>query len=217
MRAISFDCYGTLIDWTSGILAALAPFRDRIEGDDGAVIARYSEAERAAQEGGYRPYRAVLGDVMRALVSGCSDAEAGAIAESIKDWQAFPDTNPSLERLSEEFKLAIVSNIDDDLFEATDAKISAPLSVVVTSQQVKSYKPGRKHFDTLVQRLGLAPHEILHVAESRHHDILPASGMGFPTCWIRRPSAASASGPGENIEDALEFDKLEDLCYHLGV
>jgi len=224
LKVISFDCYGTLIDWSSGILRALEPFRDRIGGDDATIIARYAEAERlaegVAEKAGYRPYRAILGDVMRVLVPGCTEAESGAIAESIADWEPFEDTNPALKILSDEYRLAIVSNVDDDLFAPTLTKLLAPIAEVVTAEQVRSYKPARKHFDVLVQRLGLAPHEILHVAESRYHDIEPASSLGFPTCWVRRPGGASASGSATKVDDGgagFVCDSLMGVCDRLGL
>ncbi len=213
--AITFDCYGTLVDWSGGILSALTPFRDRIAIDnDAALVARFAEHERNTESRAWRPYRAVLREVFRALVPGATDAEADSLPESVKDWRPFPDTVEALRRLKAISRLAIVSNIDDDLMAHTLKKLGIDFDAVVTAEQVRSYKPAPTHFKEVSARLRLDAPNILHAAESRYHDIAPARALGFPTVWVNR-AGASASGGGDTIADA-EVATLAELADTLG-
>jgi 2-haloacid dehalogenase len=223
-RALSFDCYGTLIDWQSGILGALRPLlagagRDR---SDAAIIADFAAHERRIESGPYLPYREVLRGVALAVIgSGLPLAAAQALPNSLARWAPFPDTNPALARLARRFPLGIASNVDNDLFAATRGLLTVPFAAIVTAQEVRSYKPADPHFHELTHRLRLAPAEILHVAESRYHDIEPAGRLGFGTVWINRSGAApSASGPGGGdpmwtfpslaaLADAVDAERLE--------
>ncbi len=214
--AITFDCYGTLIDWSGGILAALSPYRDRIgiEHDD-ALLAQYAQHERRVQAGAWRPYRTVLRDVFRALVPGATETETETLPESIASWRPFPDTVESLHRLKKSCRLAIVSNIDDDLMGQTLRRLNTEFDAVVTAEQVRSYKPAAAHFNEVTSRLDLEPARILHAAESRYHDIAPARAMGFRTAWINR-AGPSSSGEADAIPDQ-EFATLARLADALGL
>jgi len=199
-QALSFDCYGTLIDWQTGILTVLRPLlksagRPQL---DHQIVADFASHERRIEAGPYQSYRDVLRRVARVMLgSGIFPDAAEALPDSLANWRPFPDTNPALERLSRRFRLAIASNVDNGLFAATRAQLTAPLATVITAEEVRSYKPGEPHFQELTRRLGLAPADILHVAESRFHDIEPAGRLGFGTVWINRTGQApSASGPG---------------------
>jgi 2-haloacid dehalogenase len=214
-RAISFDCYGTLIDWQSGLLAALRPRVAALGLDltDNRIVEMFAAFERRIEAGPYVPYREVLRRVAREILGDEAHAAAvEALPESLGNWMPFADTNPALERFARRYALAIVSNVDNDQFALTRERLAAPLAAVVTAQEVRSYKPGEAHFRELLSRLGLPAEQVLHVAESRYHDVEPAGGMGFGTVWINRTGAApSASGPGRG-EPMWTFDSLASFA-----
>lgn len=212
IRAMTFDCYGTLIDWETGILGAVEPILRRHGADalwtPERVLSLYARFEREIERGPYMPYRLVLREVMsrfaRELGAEFSKAELGALADSIRDWPAFPDTAQALRALQERFRLCVVSNIDRDLFAGSAPKLGVRLDALVTAEDVRSYKPGRAHFDAALRALGLRAEQVLHVAESKYHDIAPARLLGFPTCWVNRHAAdliPSASGSAEAEPD----------------
>ncbi len=215
-KAITFDCYGTLIDWEAGISAALTPLirRAGVGVDPDVLLAAYGEAERAAEAGPFRPYREVLADVGRRLSEQFGfarrEGEEHILADSIRDWPAFAETPEALRQLKARFRLAVLSNIDDDLFEGSRSKLGVKLDAVITAQQVRSYKPGRGHFVEAQRRLELPAESILHVAESRFHDIEPAKALGFGTVWVNRH--ALHGGPSASGEGAAEPDlEVADL------
>jgi 2-haloacid dehalogenase len=198
---LSFDCYGTLVDWESGILGYLRPLlqsRGCVTSDD-ELLNKYSEFEPREQAQTYRSYREVLSSVARDFGREfrvqVTDDEANGLAESIRQWEPFPDTVHALAHLKSRYKLAILSNIDDDLFASTAAKLGVQLDQVVTAQQVQSYKPSLRNFETLLDRLGIEKDRLLHVAESLFHDVAPAHAMGIATVWVNRrqgrPAAAT--------------------------
>jgi 2-haloacid dehalogenase len=220
IRAISFDCYGTLIDWQSGLLAAAHPVLRRVNKpmEPAQLYSAFADAERRAEQPPYRSYREVLRSVAGELFGpDASHAELDALWRSIGEWPAFRDTAPSLERLKSRYALAVASNIDDDLFALTRPKLGAALDELVTAQQVRSYKPCVAHFHALRERLKLDASEILHVAESRYHDVEPASRLGFATVWVDRTGGGeSASGPGAGKPD-LRVGSLSELVGKLGI
>jgi len=122
-----------------------------------------------------------------------SDAEAGGLAESIRNWQPFPDTVAGLRRLHSRYKLAILSNIDDDLFARSAAKLEVPFDCVVTAQQAGSYKPSLRNFEALLERLAVPRERLLHVAESLYHDVVPAQSLGIATVWLNRRQGKAAA------------------------
>ncbi len=193
-RTLTFDCYGTLIDWETGILAYLKPL---FEGYDVHVIDEfvlecYSRYEPEAQaEGG--SYRAVLSKVLqrfgKRLAFTPKDDELEGFADSIEQWPAFPDTVDALKALSEHFELAVVSNIDDDLFAMSAKTLEVPFQHVITAGQVGVYKPAPEMFAAALETV---ESPVLHVAQSRFHDIVPATAAGLDTVWIDRPSLGAA-------------------------
>ncbi len=231
IRAVSFDCYGTLIDWQAGIEAAVAPLRAGMPSipEGPSLFERFAALEREAEKPPYTPYKDVLREFAAGLlgVSGPCDL-LDALWRSLGEWPAFPDTPGSLRRLRSRFgTLAVLSNVDDDLFAASHARLGAPtasdstplrLDVVVTAQQVRCYKPAEANFQALLDALRMPPHQVLHVAESRYHDIEPASRLGFRTAWVQRQRDASASGPGTiaSVEPDLHVQSLAELCDALG-
>ena len=193
--ALTFDCYGTLIDWETGLLDAFRAVLPThgVTIDDEAVLEQYAGFEAAAEAGPYLRYREVLKIGLRGVAAGAgvevTDAEAAAFGGSVVDWPAFPDSRDGLARLKERFRLGVLTNCDDDLFAASNARLGVAFDWVVTAQQVGSYKPAAANFRVLFERLGAdgVPRErILHVAQSLYHDHAPAKGLGMTTVWIDR-------------------------------
>lgn len=189
---LTFDCYGTLIDWESGILRALRALLKRHGKsiDDARLLEMYATLESRAEAGPYRPYKDVLASVVTELGRGLGFdpevRERGCLAESLPIWPPFPDTVEALRRLEKRFRLGIISNVDDDLFAATAASLGVTFDWVVTAQQARAYKPSASVFEHALERIGLPRDRILHVAQSLHHDIAPASALGLATVWINR-------------------------------
>jgi len=197
---LTFDCYGTLIDWESGILGALrGPLAAHgIEPSDEDVLGAFARHEAEIEAGPYRPYRDVLGEVLGAMV-GHFAAEASAeerrvFGGSVADWPAFPDSAAALARLHERFALGVITNCDDDLFAASAAKLGVTFDHLVTAQQAKRYKPNPRGFELMFERVGLPPARILHVAQSLFHDHVPAKRLGLSTVWVNRRAGKPGSG-----------------------
>ena len=207
-EVVTFDCYGTLIDWEDGITRAFRETagRDGVRLDDAAVLAAYAEIEPAIEARGYRSYREVLGacvvEVGARLGFRVAADRAGFLAESLAGWRPFPDTVPALERLAAAgYALGILSNVDDDLFAATRRALRVEFSIVVTAEQVRSYKPAPGHFLEARRRIG--GRLWLHAARSRFHDVEPASALDIDAAWIRRGSARAAVPAGVEVFDDL--------------
>jgi 2-haloalkanoic acid dehalogenase type II len=200
--ALTFDCYGTLIDWEAGILEALTPMRPGDAGtSDEERLVEYANAEAALEAGPYLRYRDVLGRGLAAVARAHGgDPDEAAIARaggSVVDWPAFPDSAAALQRLNARFRLGVLTNCDDDLFAASNGKLAVAFDWIVTAQQVGSYKPNEANFAALTARLaadGVAKERILHVAQSLFHDHVPAQRLGFRSVWIDRRH--DRPGPG---------------------
>jgi 2-haloacid dehalogenase len=216
-KALTFDCYGTLIDWESGILETLSPFRAEAQRKptDEEILEFYAQAESKEQAGGYKPYRDVLANVMKAVASylgiEIDEHETGLLSRSIAYWKPFPDTVESLERLARRYRLVIVSNIDDDLFRFSAAHLQVPFDDVVTAEQVGAYKPSHKNFHTAIERIGLPKEEILHVAQSLFHDIKPANELGIANVWVNRRRGREGFG-ATHPADATPTMEVPDLA-----
>ncbi|MEI7744031.1 MAG: haloacid dehalogenase type II [Chloroflexota bacterium] len=197
---LSFDCYGTLIDWEAGILAALRTILAArgVDAPDDALLERYALAEAAAEEGPYLRYREVLAhsaDVTaRELGVEPTPGELAVFGGSVADWPAFPDSAAALARLAGRYRLAILTNCDDDLFAASNRRLGVTFDEVVTAQQVGGYKPGLRNFEILLGRVGAPRERVLHVAQSLFHDHVPARQMGLSTVWINRRHDRPGSG-----------------------
>ena len=196
---VTFDCYGTLIDWERGISEAFAAAASRAGRScaAGDVLAAYAAVETDVEASPYRPYREVLAEaavgVARRLNWPLAVEDARFLAESLPSWPPFPDTNPALKRLSSAgVRLGILSNVDEDLLERTREQLDAPFDLVVTAERVQSYKPGLAHFQAA--RAALGPDaRWLHAAQSYFHDVVPAKALGIPVAWINRK--AERPGP----------------------
>jgi 2-haloacid dehalogenase len=196
----TFDCYGTLINWEAGILSALhkllAAHEKKI--DDAKLLKLYGEFEQLSEEGTFHPYREVLQSVVRrfgAEVGFTPTAEqARSLPDSLSTWEPWPDTVEALRRLKSRFRLAIVSNVDDDLFAATRPKLEVEFDEVITAQQAQAYKPSLKMFELALSRVNAPAHRVLHVGQSIYHDVIPAQALGLATVWVNRPSARAGVG-----------------------
>ena len=188
---LTFDCYGTLIDWETGIRGAFRKAlarSGRVGVDEGRLFELYEDEEKMVEKEEYRPYRMVLAETARRVAGKTgwemSLEEAGFLAEDLPGWKPFEDTNPALKRFSEKFKLGILSNVDEDLLAGTLRHLSVPFDLIVTAEQVRSYKPGRAHFDRARKVIGSSGW--VHVAGSLYHDIVPAVQLGVRAVWVNR-------------------------------
>jgi 2-haloacid dehalogenase len=199
-KVLTFDCYGTMIDWESGIFAALRPIlaAHNKEMSDSALLALYADLELAAEQGEYLRYRDVLQSVVRGfgerLGFAPTDAEVRSLPESVATWQPFPDSVESLHKLSSHYQLAVMSNIDDDLFAATASKLEVAFSNVITAQQAGCYKPCMNIFRLTEKRIGVSRGQWLHVGQSIYHDVIPAQSLGLATVWVNRRSPRPGAG-----------------------
>lgn len=191
-EALTFDCYGTLIDWETGIVAGLRPAfaAHGLEPPDEDLLEAFASIESAGEAGPYRRYREILGLALRGIAGGYGfepdDAEVAAFADSVGAWPAFPDSAAALVRLHERFRLGVITNCDDDLFARSAARLGTAFDWVVTAQSVGSYKPDERNFEVAFERIGLPRERILHVAQSLFHDHVPAKRLGLTTVWIDR-------------------------------
>jgi 2-haloacid dehalogenase len=223
-KCLSFDCYGTLIDWETGISSALRPIMEthEVKVSHDELLALYGEVETEIEAGPYRAYREVLkavlnkiGDVLGFIPS---RDELESFSMSVMNWPAFPDSVQSLRALAIKYRLIILSNIDDDLFQYSQKLLGVKFDHVFTAQQIGSYKPSRRNFEYLIQHAGVPKHKILHVAQSLFHDIAPAMEMGFSTVWVNRRQGLSGSGatpPAEATPD-LTVPDLRSLAVLTG-
>jgi 2-haloacid dehalogenase len=220
-EALTFDCYGTLIDWERGLLAALHPILEnhgvaRVDEDE--LLERFGRLEAEAEAGAFRRYRSVLGQVLTALGRDLGFTpgleEVGGFAGSVGRWPTFPDTVDSLRTLGGRFRLAVLSNVDDDLFAGSARQLGVDFAAVVTAEQVRSYKPSPAHFHEVLQRLDLPRDCVLHVAQSLYHDIAPARDLGWTTVWVNRRAGRPGGGATAPAEATphLEVPDLAGLA-----
>ena len=191
ITTLTFDCYGTLIDWEAGVLDVLRPLlaRHGATPPDDEIIAVFQDLDAALCKPPYRLYRAVLAGVAEGLgrhfAVPVTRADRDALAASIPSWKPFPDTVAALRALGRRYRLAIISNIDDDLFAASARQLEAPFDAVVTAGQARCYKPDPAIFEEALRRLGEAPGAVAHVAEGVG-EVVPARRLGCSTVWVRR-------------------------------
>jgi 2-haloacid dehalogenase len=219
-KVLTFDCYGTMIDWEGGIFAALRPIlaAHGKEVSDSALLALYAELEVTAEQGEYLRYREVLQSVARGfgqrLGFSPTDAEVRSLPESVATWQPFPDTVKALRKLSSRYQLAVISNIDDDLFAASASKLEVAFSHVFTAQQAGCYKPCMNIFRLAEEKIGVSREHWLHVGQSIYHDVIPAQSLGLATVWVNRrsprPGAGAAKAAAANPD--LEVPDLQTLA-----
>ena len=186
--ALTFDCYGTLIDWETGLLAAMRRVLDAhgVSAGDDELLERYARHEAALEAGPYERYREVLARGLAGVaaelgVTPTAD-ELAAFGGSVGDWPAFPDSADALARLQTRFRLIVITNCDNDLFAASNKRLGVAFDEVITAEQAGSYKPSHHNFEVAferVRRLGVPREGILHVAQSLFHDHVPAHELGM--------------------------------------
>lgn len=217
---ISFDCYGTLIDWEAGLLPVLrgvlsAHGQSR---PDAAILELYGEFEAEAERGPYQSYRDVLESVVRQFGERCgfqpTAAEVRSLHESVPWWKPFPDTVAALKQLQKRYKVAVISNIDDDLFAESRKHLGMEFEGVITAQQAGSYKPAINNFQLALRTLAISPDRLLHAAQSVYHDVIPAHSLGISTAWVNRRSARPGVGAvrAASAQPDLEVPDLATLA-----
>ncbi len=210
---VTFDCYGTLIDWEAGISGTFLAEaeKDGVRLDRRRILEAYAELEPEVEAEAFRSYREVLAGTALRVASrlgwSLPPGRAGFLPESLPGWAPFPDTNPALERLARSgLRLGILSNVDDDLLEGTCRHFTAPFDLRITAEQVRSYKPGRAHFLEARRRIG--SRGWLHAAQSYFHDVRPALGLEIPVAWINRKGEPLPPGSPPPDRELKDLDEL---------
>jgi 2-haloalkanoic acid dehalogenase type II len=219
-EVITFDCYGTLIDWEKGIKKAFQNAMTKTGAKPGlaaqALEPYEMEERRIEKETPYIPYRNVLSKtalaVARKIGWRLPEAEASFLADELPSWTPFPDTNPALEKLARKHRLGILSNVDNDLLTDTLKHFTRKFDIMVTAENVKSYKPARGHFEEA--RRIIKDRSWIHVASSQYHDIEPAVTLGIRAVWVNRKKAAPAPKYSEmgvlEVRDLSQLGQLPD-------
>jgi 2-haloacid dehalogenase/putative hydrolase of the HAD superfamily len=217
---VTFNCYGTLVDWETGIWEAFAKrgMEDGYDPDRALVLQLHAEIEPAVQAGPYRPYREILIETALQMADRLgwrplTRKGARFFPESLASWRPFPDVNPALERLAAAgYRLGILSNVDDDLLQATLRQFTVEFDLLVTAEQVRSYKPAHGHF--LEARRRLEGARWLHAAQSYVHDVEPAVALGIPVAWVNRKG--ERAGVAQPTVEVSDLAGLADWLEHRG-
>ncbi len=214
-NTLTFDCYGTLIDWESGIYDALKPWLEGkgLSMEREAVLVAFGVHESACEaETPGRIYSQLLGDVLRRLGKEwdvpVSENDAARFGASVADWPAFKDTKPALHRLRQRFGLVILSNVDNESFKGSRRRLGAAFDAVFTAEDIRSYKPDPRNFAHMLEKLGergIGKSDILHTAQSLYHDHVPAKAAGLATCWIDR-RAGKGRGATKPVDGEVKPD-----------
>ena len=220
-KVLSFDCYGTLIDWEAGMVAVLAPWarEQGLEVSDEDLLLAYAGAEAAVEQGPFAQYPEVLAAAFRRVGDEfgrpVGDAWARRLGDSVPDWPAFPDSADALARLAEHYKLIILSNVHRDGFAGSNRRLQGDFAAIITAEDVGAYKPAENHFralDATLAGLGVGRGELLHVAQSLFHDHVPAKREGLASVWINRrqdrPGWGATPEPSAEWSYAAEFGSL---------
>jgi 2-haloacid dehalogenase len=221
---ITFDCYGTLIDWETGILGAIRPILSAHGAalSDPEILRLYGELEADAESSEYRSYREVLCNVVRGfgtrLGFHATEEQQRSLPDSMSDWHPFPDTVAALLRLKTKFKLGIISNVDDDLFSATAPQLEINFDYITTAAHARAYKPSLEIFRLAQERMGVRSENWLHAGQSIYHDVIPAKSLGISTVWVNRPSLRPGAGAAKEAcaAPAIEIQSLAELAQLAG-
>lgn len=219
IEILTFDCYGALIDWESGIRDVLGRLAEAhaLDVSVDSLLVEWEAIQFEMISGDWRPYREILRDSVEGLfLRHCVTLpieEAEALGEQIGDWEPFDEAPHALARLGRRYKLAILSNIDDDMLARSVVRIGVPFDELITSEQVRSYKPAPAHFEEALRRFDAPAERFLHCAFGFKYDQTPALAAGMSTAWIRRPRAIR----DDRAEPTVEVDSLRQLTELLGV
>jgi len=224
-EVLTFDCYGTLIDWETGIWEALRPMlaAHQVVLQPEQALELYGALESTAEAGEYQEYKTILRRVLEGFGARLgftpSTAELDSFSACVKNWPAFPDSPGALQALHRKYKLAIISNVDDDLFTFSEKKLQVKFDWVITARQARSYKPSLNNFRVAFERIGIPPGQILHVAQSLFHDIVPAKQLGLSCVWINRRYGKAGFGatPPAQAQPDLETPDLQSLARLAGL
>ena len=225
-EVLTFDCYGTLIDWETGICAAIGPWLQArgVSATREQILAAFAAAEAPQQEATPGlPYPELLARVHGTIAADFDlapeAAAAGAFGRSVADWPPFPDSAAALAYLKQHYKLVVLSNVDRASFAHSNQKLGVAFDAVYTAQDIGSYKPDPRNFEYMLARLaeqGIAREQILHTAESLYHDHVPAKRFGLATCWIHRRAARSGHGatrpPEVDVSPDFRFATLAEMA-----
>ena len=219
-KALTFDCYGTLIDWENGILGVLKPLllAHNTNFDDDQILELFAEFEAEVEKGEYIKYREVLQIVVQKFGERLgfepTADELNSLADSIQYWLPFPDTVEALKTLKQKFKLVIISNVDDELFAFSAKHLEVEFDQIITAEQAKSYKPSLNNFRLAIERIDLPLEQILHVAASVYHDIVTAKSLGLSTVWVNRRAEQQGVSATESAisQPDLEVPDLKTLA-----
>jgi 2-haloacid dehalogenase len=221
-EVLSFDCYGTLIDWRHGILNAVRPVLSKhgVSLAEEKILETYSRYEAEIEAGPYRPYRDILSEVMVQICGEFgikpTDTERDIIGTTLPDWPPFEDTVDALNALKTRYQLAIISNTDDDLFAGTNRRLEVSFDHIITAAQVGAYKPSPRVFEHALAKIGCGKGKLLHVAQSLYHDHVPAKKLGLSAVWINRRQALPSRVTTAARLDA-EFPDLAALVKATGI
>jgi 2-haloacid dehalogenase len=224
LKIVSFDCYGTLIDWESGMVEAVHGVlrAHGINATPQAILQSHARSERVEEAKEYRSYRDVLRETMSQMARefglNASTAEQHALVESLPRCRPFPDAVPALRALRTRFRLGVLSNIDKDLFAATARHLGTEFDFVITAEDVRAYKPDPRHFRAMLAQTGASLEEHLHAAASLFHDVAPASLLGIPTALVRRAQMMRLDDDDKDARPraSIVVQDLEELARLLG-
>ncbi len=215
-RWATFDCYGTLIDWNAGIGSVLARFYGAQQAP--RLLARYHELEPEVQAEGYRTYHEVLALTLERLSKevgfGIPEGEGAALAQSLPEWPPFPEVTATLEELRRRgWSLAILSNIDRALIVESEKRLGVPFDLIVTAEDVRSYKPGHAHWQRFFETTTADREHHVHVAASLFHDVAPARELGLKIIWINRLGEEPEPEPDRELPDLSGLaEALDELA-----
>jgi 2-haloacid dehalogenase len=219
-QVLTFDCYGTLIDWETGIFSALHPILAAHHKTvaDAELLQLYSELEAQAEQGPYRSYRSVLESVVAGFGNRLgfkpTETELRSLAGSLARWSPFPDTAEALRDLKDRYQLAVISNVDNDLFSATAPQLGVTFDHVITAEKAGCYKPDLNIFKLALKETGVLPERVLHVGQSIYHDVIPAQALGIATVWVNRVSPRPNAGAAKSAQGKpdLEVKDMKTLA-----
>jgi 2-haloalkanoic acid dehalogenase type II len=225
-KVLSFDCYGTLIDWETGLVKALRNFGEEklTSKSDDELLSLFAHTEHVIEEeNAHLKYQEILDLVAKRIFENLglipSELQLISFSRSVLDWLPFDDTVKALARLSQKFKLVILSNIDNESIAESAKKLGNPFFNILTAEDIGAYKPSHKVFEylfTTLDKEGIGKNEILHVAQSLYHDHVPASQLGLDSVWINRRYDKEGQGASKEVDKKyvpeLQFKSLEEFA-----